>query len=251
MRDTGLAANQNTAVLSRNTRWWPLLIPIFSIAFLVFFVGPPFLGRPFGPYPLMKVADVLDLFTPLVLIPLYWLLFRSNGNRVISLRENVGFLVLAAFWVLGQGMHLAANSIGHLLESQVGTPVYNLTNFYDEVLSHYLWHFGVIGLSAAIIYNRWRNPFAEGRAATWAVIAAGIIYGFTYFLIIIEGATAPLGVTFAVLAVLFILVWGRKNLKQQPVLFFFLVAYLLAILFFAGWGIYWKGLPEFSKVGLL
>jgi hypothetical protein len=249
---SGLTAGENQDVLARkSSRWWTWLLPLFSIAFFIFFIGPPLLGRPFGPYPLMKVADVLDLFTPLVLIPLYWLLFRLPVNRAPGLKASLVFMVLAAFWVLGQGMHLAANSIGHLLESQAGTPVYNLTNFYDEVLSHYLWHFGVIGLSATIIFSRWREPSARGKAATGAVIAAGIIYGFTYFLIIIEGATTPMGITFAVLFVLFILIWGRKDLKQQPVLFFFLVAYLLAILFFAGWGIYWKGLPEFSKVGLI
>ena len=235
----------------RTTPWWTWLLPAFSVAFFIFFIGPPFLGRPFGPYPLMKIADVLDLFTPLVLIPLYWLLFTRVVNRAPGLKENLAFMVLAAFWVLGQGMHLAANSIGHLLEGQAGTPVSNLTSFYDEVLSHYLWHFGVIGLSGLIIFRGWRYPSAGGNSINAAAIAGGIIYGFTYFLLIVEGATTPMGVTFAVLALLFIVIWGRKGLRRQPLLFFFFIAYLLAALFFAGWGIYWGGLPEFSKVGFL
>jgi hypothetical protein len=85
----------------------------------------------------------------------------------------------------------------------------------------------------------------------WAVIPGGIIYGFTYFALIIEGATTPLGAPFALLAALFILIRGRKNLGKNPVLAFFLVAYLLAIVLFLGWGIYWHGLPEFSKVGII
>ena len=56
---------------------------------------------------------------------------------------------------------------------------------------------------------------------------------------------------FAALVVLFTLVWGRKKLRQQPLLPFFLVAYLVATLFFAGWAIYWGGLPEFSEVGII
>jgi len=199
----------------------------------------------------MKIGDVLDILTPLVLVPLYWLLYRLDPKKAITLSEGIIFTVLAALWVEGQGMHLAANSVGHLLKGMETTDMYNLTFFYDEVLSHYLWHFGVVGLSAVLIYRQWRNPFAEGRTMTWAVILAGIIHGFSYFMIIIEGATAPLGVTFSVLAVLFMLIYGRKSLTQQPIILFFLAAYLLAILLFAGWGIYWGGLPEFSKVGII
>jgi len=228
-----------------------VLTLVFSIAFLVFFIGPPLLSKQFGPYPLMKVGDVFDLFTPLVLIPLYWLLYWLDGSRPIGLKGNVVFMVFVAFWVAGQGMHLAANSIGHLLENMKGTDIYSLTNFYDEILSHYLWHFGIFALSAMIIYRQWRNPLAQGRPMPLAMIVAGVIYGFAYFAIVIEGATTPIGVPFAVLAMLFILVWGRKNLGQQPVLAFFLVTYLLATVLFLCWGIYWHGLPEFSKVGII
>ena len=227
------------------------LILIFSILFLVFFMGPPFLSMQFSPYPLMKVGDVLDLFTPLVLIPLYWSLYWLGGNRPIGLRGSLIFMVFVAFWVAGQGMHLAGNSIGHLVEDMKGTDVYHLTNFYDEVLSHYLWHFGILAFSAMLIYRQWRSPPAEGQVLPCTVILAGIVYGFAYFGIVIEGATAPMGVPFAVLAALFILVWGRKNLEKQPLLIFFLTAYLLAIILFLGWGIYWKGLPEFSEVGII
>ena len=52
--------------MSRLTR----LILAFSVAFAVFFVGPPVLSSQFGPHPLMKRGDVLDLLTPLVLISL-------------------------------------------------------------------------------------------------------------------------------------------------------------------------------------
>ncbi len=49
----------------------------------------------------------------------------------------------------------------------------------------------------------------------------------------------------------FPLVWGRGKLRQQPILAFFFVAYVVAILFFLRWGLYWGGLPEFSKVGII
>ena len=229
----------------------PLLILIFSIAFLVFFISPSLLNRQFGAYPLIKIGDVLDIFTPLILIPLYWLLFRLGINKAPSLKENLIFMLFVVFWVIGQGMHLAANSIGHLLKGMEGSDVYNLTYFYDEVLSHHLWHFGIVGLSAFLIFRQWQNPFIEEQAKLWPLILAGVIHGFTFFLIIVEAGTAPLGVTFAVLVVLFGLIWGRKKMSQQPLVTFFVMSYTVATFFFIGWGIYWLGLPQFSELALL
>jgi hypothetical protein len=70
-------------------------------------------------------------------------------------------------------------------------------------------------------------------------------------LLVIVGATLPMGFPFAVLAALFGMVWGRRRFGTQPLLVFFTVAYGVATLFFVGWGIYWRGWPEFSEVGLL
>jgi len=228
-----------------------LFILIFSIAFAMFFIGPALLSRQVGAYPLMEIGDVFDIFTPLILMPLYWLLFRLDANKVPSLKENLLFLLLVAFWVEGQGMHLSANSIGHLLKDMTGSDIYNLSNFYDEILSHYLWHFGLIGLSALIIYRQWRNPFTEGQAVLWLLILAGIIHGFTLFVTVIEGGTTSLVVPFVIMVTLLGLIWGWKRFSQQPLLLFFFITCLVATLLFAGWAIYWHGLPEFSEVGII
>jgi hypothetical protein len=234
-----------------NMKRLSIITLVFSVAFLVMFMAPPFLNEQFGIYPLMQVGDVFDIFTPLILILLYWLVFRLNTDKAPGLTATLIFLLFVAFWVTGQGMHLAANSIGHLLKGMEGSDLYNLTYFYDEVLSHYLWHFGIFGLSIVIIFQQWRNPFTEGQSASWLPISAGIIHGFTLFVIIIEAGTAPLGVTFTILMAVFSLIWGRRRFSQQPLLLFFFIACLVAILLFAGWAIYWQGLPEFSEVGII
>ena len=46
------------------------LILLFALAFALFLVGLPLLGQPFAGYPLMDWADVFDIATPLVLMPL-------------------------------------------------------------------------------------------------------------------------------------------------------------------------------------
>ncbi len=228
-----------------------ILTLVFSVLFAVFIVLPGLLSSQFGPYPLLKYGDILDLLTPLVLIPIYWLLFQVDRDKRPGQGETVVFLILAALWVEGQGMHLAGNAIGHMTKGMGGSDIETLTHFLDEVLSHYLWHIGLVGLSALLIYRQWKNPFEDERAGTGYVVAAGIIHGFNYFLTIVEAATTPLGVPFAVLVLLVTLIWGRKKLAQQPVLRFFFIAYLVASLFLLGWGLYWGGLPEFSKVGII
>ena len=224
---------------------------IFAIAFTMFFMAPPFLTTQFGVYPLMKAGDVFDIFTPLVLIPLYWLLFRIDADKAPGLTGILIFLLFAAFWVEGQGIHLSANSIGHLLKGAESSDAYRLTYFYDEVLSHYMWHFGIFGLSALVLLRQLRNPFTEKQAISWVIILAGIIHGFTLFVIVVEAGTALLGVPYVVVVTLFGLIWGWKRFRYQPLLLFFFITCLIATLLFVGWGAYWGGLPEFSEVGII
>lgn len=222
----------------------------FAAAFAFFFIAPAFLSSSFPMYPLMKNGDALDLLTPLVMIPLYWGLFVRVSPTPPKRAAVTTFLVLAALWVLGQGMHLAANSIGHQLESLKDTQAYTLTYFYDEVLSHYLWHLGVFGLSALLMVVDARSPVTSGGRLINQLPAA-LIYGFTFFLIIIEGQTWPVGLPFAVLAGITPLVFKREELSGKPVLGAFTLAYLIAIILTVGWWIYWGEPLEFSAVGII
>lgn len=227
------------------------LTVVFALVFAVFIVTPAFLVGPFSPYPLMSLGDALDLVTPLALLPLYWLLFRLGPDRPPTGGQTLLFMVLAALWVEGQGLHLAGNSIARLTQPLADRPAGVLAHFYDEGLSHYLWHLGMVGLSALLIHRQWGAPFAEPGPGLGLAVAAGILHGFNFFIAIVEAATAPLGVPFAAGVVGFTLLRGRRELRRQPILTFFFVAYLVACVCFLGWGLYWGGLPEFSEVGFI
>lgn len=227
------------------------LILLFAVAFAFFLLAPALLSRQFAPFPLMKIGDVVDLFTPLVLIPLYWLLFHFGGDQPPSIKSSIIFMFLAALWVEGQGMHLGANSIGHLLSELEGSDLYTLTKFYDEHLSHWLWHLGMVGLSTLLIIRSWLYPYTNQRSKLTLEIIAGIIYGITTFIVFVEAGTVPIGLPYAILVIVFGLVWGRKVLREQPILAFFLVGYGVALLLFLAWGVYWGGFPQFSEVGII
>jgi hypothetical protein len=226
------------------------LVLAFAVVFAVFTIAPSFLNGAFPLQSLMSWGDVFDIATPLAVIPFYWLLFAAG--RSPRRAEVLLFIVLAAVWAEGQGMHLSANSIGHVVDESAHGPVYSLTNFYDEVLGHYLWHVGVVGLAALVIARRgWAAPRNEDAHDGIALpIAAGVVHGFNYFIIVVEAATGPLGVPFAVL-VCTLLASRPRRAKRDPVLLFSLVAYATSCLFFLGWALYWKGLPEFSHVGII
>jgi hypothetical protein len=234
-----------------------LLTLVFAFFSAVFFLLLIFFRIPLPFYPLMSYQDALDLLTPVVLIPLYWLMFRYTGGEKSSLGQEIAFMILAALWVEGQGMHLAANSIDNLIEGLarqqvidiLGTEIYQLTYFLDEHLSHYLWHIGVMGLAALLMYMDWKRT--EGIATQWwAAILAGLIYGFTLFCIFLEGQTVALGLPFILVVTLLGLFWWRRQMAHKPVLAFFFLSCLVATVFFIGWGLYWGGFPQFTEVGL-
>jgi hypothetical protein len=80
---------------------------------------------------------------------------------------------------------------------------------------------------------------------------AGLIYGATFFLVSVEGVTTQLGIPASILILAWCLIAARRGLARQPVVTFFLVASVVTLVGYGGWGALngWT-LPEFSKVGL-
>jgi hypothetical protein len=234
------------------------LILIFAVLFAIFFLLLILFRIPFGLYPLMSYQDAIDILTPLVLIPIYWLLFRNSAIGGTRRLDEIAFMILAALWVLGHGMHLAANSIDNLVENLAknqqlditATDIYTLIYFFDEKLSHYLWYSGILGLAALLSYREWKHP-VNIPTIWWVVILAGLIHGFTIFSVFLEGQAVLLGLPFTTIFTLIVLFWGRNKLSNRPLLTFFFITCLLAVGLFAGWGLYWGGFPEFSEVGLI
>jgi hypothetical protein len=226
------------------------LILIFAILFAAFILAPPFLGQPFSLYPSMHVADILDLLTPWILLPIYWLLFTDSGRVGRALAAVLTFIILAALWAQGQGMHLSANSISNLF-GPGGTEVHRLIHFYDEVLSHYLWHIGIIGLSVLLTFLP-AGPGRENARVRWGwTIPAVILYGFTYFAAVIEGGTTPVGLPAAVLIPVGVLLFRRRELGSHNLIAFFFWGYVLAAVLATGWCLFWGRCIEFSQAGLL
>ena len=115
-----------------------LLTLIFAVLFAVFFLSLILFRIPFPPYPLINYQDVFDLLTPLVLIPLYWVMFRYTDSGDSDRAGEIVFMVLASIWVLGHGMHLAANAIDNLAEGLAMKQVLDITRTDIYALTYFL-----------------------------------------------------------------------------------------------------------------
>lgn len=234
-----------------------LLSFLFGLLFAILILGPAAMsGAEFGLYPLVTAGDVLDLITPLVLMPLYWLLFQLSLDQIPGQGVTIMFMAAIGAWSMGQGLHLAANAIGHLIV-ETGGDLYELNHFFDEVLSHYIWHGAIAVLSLLILYRQFRNAFADDPARVGLLTAGAILYGLTFALATLEGGTAPLGVPFAIITALYLYFWGRDATDQRPMVRYFLIAYLLAAVVFIIWALFWSvtdghfSFPQPSEKGLI
>lgn len=222
----------------------------YAAALAVLIFGPPLLSFDFGPYRLLRTGDVLDLVTPLAALPVAWLLLRRAADGAVSQTQTLLFLALGAMWFQAQGMHLAANAIGNLGQ-EASADINTLTHYLDEVLSHYVWHAALIGISLLVGLTALRLPKVAMTGPDIALTAgAALLYGFTVFVMVVEGGTGWLGVPAATLLGAGGLAMTGRSLLQRPIVAAFVLAYLLSLVLFVVWaGLNGWHLIEFSELG--
>jgi hypothetical protein len=222
----------------------------YATYLLLFLGGPPLLAKPSPIYPLLRIGEVLDLLAPVAVIPFAWLLVRRVSPVSISARETMAFLLLAALWVEGHSVHLAANAIrNHAL---AGADAVQLAYFLDEQLGHWILHLAILGLSGLVAWRSLRAPAADGASTSWSIVGAAAIYGFAFFLAVVEGQTAFFAVP-AMLVITLATWWAlrRRGASAAGAVF---VAYgyaatLVLLVIWAGLND-WR-LVEFSDLGLI
>lgn len=230
----------------------------FGAAYAVFIVGPAVVKGQFGPLPLLHIGDVLDLATPLVILPLSWLLLWSASADRIGPLIAVGFTLLAAALAMGHGMHLAANAVHNEMDrlgmTVAGEPLSDLVYLIDEPMSHLVWHGATIAIAAAVVGRALRD--GEGgspRPALGGPVLGGLLFGATWFAMIIEGQSWPVMLPATVALGLVLGVLGRSRLRRQhPQLVLFAVGFCVTGMLALAWaGLNGWSLPEFSAVDLI
>jgi hypothetical protein len=240
------------SVSLRRTDRLPAALLAYAVALAAFLLVPPFLCRPVGPPQAFTLQEAVDLLTPLVVIPLAWIVFHLAGG--LGRGGLLAFLVVAALWAEGQGIHLAANAIGDAFPLAEAKAFYltvpgDLDLWLDETLSHWMWHAAWIGFAILMLAAATRGPAVTGVRTSVTAVLAGLIHGATFFLVSVEGVTTQLGIPASILILAWCLVAGRRGLRH-PVVTFFLVSTIVTLLGYAVWGVRNGGtLPEFSTGG--
>lgn len=230
------------------------LILAFAFSYFFFLAAPVLLRIELGPGPTPTLGAMLDLATPFVLIGLYVLLYRAKEEepaREGPLKRKwcaAFFVFFAVLFVEGHGMHLSANSISSFLRGSPGSEAYAIAYFYDEVLSHYLWHMGALGLTGVLLARHWGKGKVEARRALLAL--ASLAYGLTYAIAATESQTVPLDLpaSLAIAGLFGTRWWKGRALPGDVVFAFFGLGYAVAAVTLAAWGFYLGGFPQPSQL---
>jgi len=230
----------------------------FAVAAAVFLLLPSQLQGDVGTVHGFTWQEAVDLLTPVaVMLPL-WLAF--GRVRRFTPRSSLVVLALAALWIAAQGLHLGTNAIGDLFdpgaprEAFYQTPHGALDLWFDEVLSHWLWHLAWAGLLFALVASAYRVPMASvartarSRRTDAMAAVAGLIHGLTWVAVTIEGSTTLLGIP--VMAVLLVLAvrLRRDSPAGRSVGVFLLGSSAVALLLYATYvAIYGWPPPELTQ----
>jgi hypothetical protein len=226
----------------------------YALGLAIFLLVPPYLRASVGPPAGFTQQEAADLFTPVVAIPLAWLVLDLTGR--LDRRWLFAFLVVAAVWVEGQAIHLGTNAIGDAFpsggaEAFYRTPPGDLDHWLDEGLSHWIWHAAFVAMVVLMLALGRRADPSRGRWAVPMAALAGLVYGAAFFIVTDEGVTTALGIP----ASLLLLGWSALETRRGPagraIVTFVLVGAVVTLIGYAGWAALHGGaLPEFSKVGL-
>src|SRR5512138_642936 len=88
-------ASASATTASRRLSLVALIFAGLSVVFILLLV---FVRIPFPFYRFMSWQDTLDLLTPLVLIPVYWLMYKMSARETTSRASELAFMVFAAIW---------------------------------------------------------------------------------------------------------------------------------------------------------
>ena len=230
----------------------PRRLAALGIAAVAADLGGVFFKSPLGPAG-VTVGDWIDAVGTFVAIALYaWI---AAG---LAARERRPYPALAhltaALYAMGRGVHLAANSIHDMIDRTGGADPWGLVYLWDERVGHTMVDLARIGFAIVLVSLERPGGADHGSAGPGgrvALFAGSLAYGFTYFACAVEGQTVPLALPYC----LAFAVWGigsaARGRALGPTRTFFTVAAVVSLLFFAIWGIWQRGFPEFTHVGLI
>lgn len=227
----------------------PATLLLLGLASTTFDLGSVLWKDPFL-RPGVTIGDFIEAAGVYVVLHLFARAGRQSGA------DRGAPSILAALagvtFAFGHGIHIAGNSIHDLLgKTGIGDPT-GLLDFWDEHVGHYLIDSARVLFALALTRAGLAATADASRARHVPPVLGGAAYGFITFASAVEGQTVPLVLPFYCLYA----GWSVLGAKGRPgasgpVRLFFATAAWTALVFFAIWGIWQRGFPEFTRVGLI
>ncbi|GBC08211.1 hypothetical protein RclHR1_07980003 [Rhizophagus clarus] len=254
-----------------------IITPIFIILFTAIPVIVTFHG---------VAADIYRFLEPVISLPLLYFIMVSSEvfndstqegrNFLFGLSErsflNIWFLIGAALYAQGAGMHSTAILAKHSIEDVITAhpeivqqyPVMNdVLNYYQEDLEHTVGHyiyatgFAVITWAQIFAYRRQRHDGIDSLYGTLWWIAGGVLFGLLHALVAIEYPDGPLVILIYVSLVgIFLAIYlyrfkflfskGRRLVLQS-----FLIGYTVALVIILIWIAVVGGIKNRKSAGVL
>ena len=211
----------------------------------------PYLVFGFGfIYGIVSYPDLIDilLYPPVTGLLLYFI-WRNLNVRSEFL--NYLFVLLFIIHFVGHGFHWAANAINVTMDNYGNVPeaVHSYAYFLDEILSHKIMYFSVIGLLLLILYvSRDLTYELDSKKKILAELSA-LIYGFSITVSFIEGQSPYEAIVFGVIALLLPLIYvkGVKETYEKPFLRFFFHLGFWIIVWSSLYYVIFQGFPQPSE----
>ncbi len=173
--------------------------------------------------------DWVDLATPyMIVLPGALALWAGKASPRCWELFGVG----AVTYVEGHGIHLSANSIRHVTDTD---PAY----LWDEVVGHYVWYAGALLMLVALVLARRGNEPPQG-ALTHAL---SLWTGLTLATNALEGGTAAA----MLVAATGLAIWGLRDRARFPRVLVLVGATAVCVI--AGYGLQHGGFPQPSEGG--
>ena len=231
------------------------------IVFLTSF-GPPILTEivPRSNPVAISLGEAIDLLTPFFFIGGIILVLeqirRRRAGQDLGYSDAFPFGLAIIFGILmtsGQGMHLSSNSLSHFLSERNHGDIYWLNYLYDEVISHYMWHVGAFGLSAAVALYQLKYPLKGPSVSTLSLLPAAVLVAFTFAFASTEGETIPAIMPMTLIGLLgymTVIKLRGLSLAQRPMLMFSILYYVLMLLAWSAYAIAFGGfMPPLTLLG--
>lgn len=220
------------------------LIYLFGVFHFVGWILPSLFGSIYIPFLPMTGEEFLELFTPLLLSLVYFVIFNAIKSKAAWTKYL--FFTGIVLWIQGQEINSVANFFSKS-SSMLPLSITDQLYFYDEFLGHLVWSLGfsiLFGIFSYLSIKATSLPKIKNSAA---LTLSGLTTGLAMFLFAVEGQMTLIFIALTTFSIIFFV--KTKKPQENALSHILFISAITTLILLIGWGIWFKGFPEFSQLG--